>query len=70
MEANNLTLEERMATLEKEFAILKAQLLAKPPRVWWKEVSGMFKDDPAFDKIVEFGQAIREKERAEAEAAP
>jgi hypothetical protein len=30
----------------------------------------MFKDDPTFDKIVELGQAIREKERAEAEAAP
>lgn len=70
MEGNNLTLDERVAMLEHEVKILRAQLSARPPRVWWKEVSGMFKDDPAFDKIVEFGQAIREKERAEAEAAP
>jgi hypothetical protein len=70
MEANNLTLEERVTTLERELKILKAQLSARPPHVWWKEISGMFKDDPTFDKIVELGQAIREKERAEAEAAP
>ncbi|MDZ7360422.1 MAG: hypothetical protein ONB46_06805 [candidate division KSB1 bacterium] len=70
MEANNMTLEERVAMLEKEFAILKAQLLAKPPRVWWKDNAGMFADSPIFDEIVALGQAIREKERAEAEAAP
>jgi hypothetical protein len=46
MEANNLTLEERVTALERELKILKAQLSARPPRVWWKEISGMFKDDP------------------------
>ena len=68
MEANNLTLEERVATLEKELNILKAQLSAKPRRVWWLENAGLFKDDPAFDEILALGQAIREKERTEAES--
>jgi len=70
MEANNLTLEERLATVESELRILKAQLSARPARVWWLENAGLFKDDPAFDEILALGQAIREKERAEAEAAP
>ena len=70
MEANNLTLEERVATLERELKTLKTRLSAKPPRVWWLENAGLFKDDPAFEEILALGQAIREKERAEAEAAP
>ncbi len=71
MEANNLTLlEERVGALERELKILKAQLSARPPRVWWLENAGLFKDDPAFEEILALGQAIREKERAEAEAAP
>jgi len=41
----------------------------KPQLPWWQETVGMFKDDPAFDKIVELAQAIREKERREAEQA-
>jgi hypothetical protein len=71
MEANNLTLlEERVGALEKELKILKAQLSARPSRVWWQEIIGRFENDPVFDEIVALGQAIREKERAEAEAAP
>jgi len=70
MEANNLTLEERVAMLESELKILKVQLSARPPRVWWLENAGLFKDDPAFEEILALGQAIREKERAEAEAEP
>ena len=70
MEANNLTLEERVATLERELKTLKTQLSARPPRVWWLENAGLFKDDPAFEEILALGRAIREKERAEAEAAP
>jgi hypothetical protein len=71
MEENSLTLlEERVATLERELKTLKAQLSANSPRVWWLENAGLFKDDPAFEEILALGQAIREKERAEAEAAP
>jgi hypothetical protein len=68
MAANNLTLEERVEILEKEFTAFKSRFSSKPQRVWWQEIIGRFENDPVFDEIVALGQAIREKERADADA--
>jgi hypothetical protein len=26
---------------------------------WWEELSGMFKDDPVFDEMLEYGRYVR-----------
>jgi len=68
MAVTSLTLEGRVEILEKEFTAFKSRLSSKPQRVWWQEIVGRFENDPVFDEIVALGQAIREKERADAES--
>jgi len=65
----NLTLEERIANLEKEVAALKQLLSEKPQEPWWQTIVGMYENDPVFDEMVAFCEANREKERHEAEEA-
>jgi hypothetical protein len=60
--AENNNLEERVATLEREVAELRALLKptwrVKDPR----RTFGMFKNDPTYAEIVELGRKWREKE--------
>ena len=67
------TTEERIQTLEEEVAWLKAQV--NPPRVgvigktrpnFLDSFTGIFADDPAFEKMDSEIQEEREKERREA----
>jgi hypothetical protein len=55
-------LEKRIEALERELAELKRLLnkerVEKEP--WYIRNAGMFKDDPAFDAIVEEGRKYRE----------
>ncbi|MCI0693301.1 molybdenum cofactor biosynthesis protein MoaE [candidate division KSB1 bacterium] len=69
MVANILTLEERIAKLEKEAAALKLLLSEKPKEPWWQKMVGMSEDNPLFDEMVALCEANREKERSEAEQA-
>ena len=55
-----MSVEERLAILEKELAELKhAQL---PPQNWLKKITGTFKDDPEFGEILRLGREIRQAE--------
>jgi hypothetical protein len=53
-------LEQRVATLESEFAKLKSKVesvnAAKP---WWERIAGTFKDDPVYDRAMELGRQYR-----------
>jgi hypothetical protein len=51
--------------LEADVAQLK-QLVAPRPN-WLQQVSGSFKDEPAFDDVLRYGQEIR---RADTTAEP
>lgn len=65
---HNLTLEQRVAVIERELNFLKAQLPKNNQKSWWQKISGVFANDPAFDEISAFGQSLREQERREAQA--
>ena len=54
------SLEQRLAQLEHDVAILKAQIPYKPN--WIAEVSGICQDDPDFDEIVRLGKELRDAE--------
>jgi len=58
-------LEKRIEVLEREVEVLKHQLKKGKDKEqpWYDRVSGMFKDDPIFDEIVERGRLYRESLR-------
>jgi outer membrane protein assembly factor BamD (BamD/ComL family) len=53
-------LEERVAHLEAEVAMLKNKvendLAAKP---WWEEIAGTFSDNSAYDEAMQLGREYR-----------
>lgn len=60
-------LEERMAALEAEVALLKSRLSesAQPATnlPWWEKIAGRFENDPDYDRAMELGRAYRESLR-------
>ena len=63
--SNPISLEQRLATLEAVVATLQHQLatLNPPTANWLQQISGTFKDDPGFDDVLAYGQAIRQADR-------
>ena len=62
------TLEDRVTIIEQELERLKQQLQAAKlqdtePR--WKQIVGVFKDDPLFDEAERLGREWRESQRME-----
>ncbi|HUY33770.1 MAG TPA: hypothetical protein VMV69_13550 [Pirellulales bacterium] len=61
-----LTVEQRLADLEREVAELKRQLATTLPNNkanWIERITGTFKDDPDFAEIVRLGAEIRRADR-------
>ena len=61
----SLTLEKRVEALETRFAELADAIQARPARIAWRSVVGMFADDPQIDELHRETQRIREEDRAE-----
>jgi|GEM_PF-390398 len=61
LEKNSQQLETRVATQEKELALLKKTIAAslKRKEPWWLKVAGSFEHDPTFDEAVRLGQEWR-----------
>ena len=57
------SLEERVAALEKQYAQLLQMACDKPARNAWREVVGMFADDPQIEELHQETQRIREEDR-------
>jgi hypothetical protein len=54
------TVEQRLTALEQAVADLQRQLAAQSPgRNWLERVIGSFKDEPAFEEVLEYGRAFR-----------
>ena len=54
------TVEQRLAALEQAVAQIQQQIVSQPPSGNWLErVIGSFKDEPAFDEVLEYGRAFR-----------
>jgi hypothetical protein len=62
----SLTLEQRVAILEREIAELKAQHANGSQEKPWLRSLGMFKDDEGMKGIFEEAMRIREKDRERA----
>ena len=63
-----ITLEERVKVLEVELAEVKKLLRKEQPAEqvpWWRQISGIFKDDPMFDEAMRLGREWRESETDE-----
>ena len=64
--ATAISLEDRVAELEREVAILRNQVAKKSEtKDWISQISGKFKDDPEFDEILRLGREYRAAQRDE-----
>ncbi len=61
----NTEVEERLAVLEKEVAVLKQKIekeeKAKLP--WWEQIAGTFANDPIYDEAMRLGREYRLSQR-------
>jgi hypothetical protein len=58
--ATNISLEDRLAAVEAVMADLRQQIADPQPTNWLKQITGSFKDEPAFEEVLAYGQAIRQ----------
>jgi len=53
-------IEERLAAVEAAVTELQRRLANLPPAPnWLEQVTGSFKDEPAFEEVLAFGRALR-----------
>jgi hypothetical protein len=67
-----VSLEERVALLEREVARLTGHLENTAPAdtPWWEQIAGTFADDPAFEEAVRLGREYRESLRPRRARSP
>ncbi|MFB2918666.1 hypothetical protein [Aerosakkonema funiforme] len=58
--ATNASLEERIAAVEAAISELQKQIANPQPTNWLQQITGSFKDEPAFDEVLAYGRAIRQ----------
>ncbi|KAF3887629.1 MULTISPECIES: hypothetical protein [Nostocales] len=56
----NTSLEERLAAIEAAIAELQKQVPTAQQTNWLQQITGSFKDEPAFDEVLAYGRAIRQ----------
>ena len=63
--------EERLTAVERELAEVQRRLNSLPiVDNWLEKIKGSFKDEPAFDEVIELGRALRAAEFPFEENAP
>jgi hypothetical protein len=61
-------MERRLIAVEKAVDELRGRFTsALPAENWLEKLSGSFKDEPAFEEVLDFGRAIRAADRPAAE---
>lgn len=56
-----MQIEQRLTAVEEAVRELQRRLTILPPAANWLErITGSFKDEPEFEKALEYGRAIRE----------
>ena len=58
--ATNTSLEERIAAVEAAIAELQKQVVIPQSTNWLQQITGSFKDEPAFEEVLAYGQVIRQ----------
>jgi hypothetical protein len=66
--ANNTSLEKRMVAVEAAIAELQKQLANPQPTNWLQQITGSFKDEPAFEEVLAYGRTIRQGDESVLEA--
>ena len=66
--ATNPSLEERLAAVEAAIAQLQKQVATSQPTNWLQQITGSFKDEPAFEEVLAYGRAIRQGDESILEA--
>jgi hypothetical protein len=56
----NTSFEKRLAAVETAIAELQKQVAAPQPTNWLQQITGSFKDEPAFEEVLAYGRAIRQ----------
>jgi hypothetical protein len=58
-------MEDRVAALESDIKKLKSLIgvSKRAPMPWWEQISGVFADDPTFEKAKKLGREFRESLR-------
>ena len=54
------SLEKRLAAVEAAIAQLQKQVATSQPTNWLQQITGSFKDEPAFEDVIAYGRAIRQ----------
>lgn len=57
---SNTSLEERIAAVEAAITELQKQVANPQPTNWLQQITGSFKDEPAFEEVLVLGRAIRQ----------
>ncbi|MEM8604252.1 MAG: hypothetical protein AAGF24_10505 [Cyanobacteria bacterium P01_H01_bin.121] len=58
----NTSLEERLTAVEAAISELQKQISNSQPTNWLQQITGSFKDEPAFEELLAHGRAIRQEE--------
>ncbi len=58
--SSHTSLEERLAAVEAAIAELQKQVRTPQPTNWLQEITGSFRDEPAFEEVLAYGRAIRQ----------
>lgn len=66
--STNTSLEERLAAVEAALTELQKKVAAPVPTNWLQQITGSFKDEPAFDEVLAYGRAIRQGDESLVEA--
>ncbi|NEO37687.1 MAG: hypothetical protein F6J90_15660 [Moorea sp. SIOASIH] len=56
----NTSLEERLTAIEAAIAQLQKQVSTPQPMNWLQQITGSFKDEPAFEEVLAYGRSIRQ----------
>ena len=65
--STNISVEQRLAAVEAAVVDLQKQLADSQSLNWLQQVTGSFKDEPAFEEVLAYGRAIRQADHPLAE---
>ena len=65
--STNISVDQRLAAVEAAVVDLQKQLADSQSLNWLQQVTGSFKDEPAFEEVLAYGRAIRQADHPLAE---
>jgi hypothetical protein len=60
----SISLEQRLAAVETAISEIQNQLADSKSDNWLQQITGSFKDEPAFEEVLAYGQAIRRADKS------